>query len=76
MRIFAIKRFHIWAKSHDLTDALLRRATEEIERGSVEANLGGNLYKKRIAKRKRQKWQCSNTGCILGQAENSVFIRF
>ena len=55
MRIFALKRFHSWAKKHELTDALLQRAVEEIEAGIVEANLGGNLYKKRIATKGRGK---------------------
>jgi hypothetical protein len=55
MRIFAIKRFHKWAKSNDLSDDLLRAAVIEIDKGIVDANLGGNLYKKRIATKGRGK---------------------
>lgn len=32
-----------------LTDSALVKTVEEIKKGLVEANLGGNLYKKRIA---------------------------
>lgn len=49
MRIFKIKSFNKWAKKAGLTDSSLRHAVEEIEQGLVEANLGGNLYKKRIS---------------------------
>lgn len=49
MRIFKIKVFNRWAEKVDLTDKQLIKAVEEIEKGLVEADLGGNLYKKRIA---------------------------
>ncbi len=55
MRIFKLKSFSRWAEKHDLTDAALKCAVEEIVAGSVEANLGGNLYKKRIATKGRGK---------------------
>ena len=55
MRIFKLKSFSRWAEKHDLTDAALKRAVEEIAAGSVEANLGSNLYKKRIATKGRGK---------------------
>lgn len=55
MRIFKLKQFSRWAKKHDLTDALLRYAVEEIKVGTVDARLGGNLYKKRIATKGRGK---------------------
>lgn len=41
MRIFKLKRFSKWAEKHDLTDAILKVAIEEIASGIVEANLGG-----------------------------------
>jgi DNA-binding transcriptional regulator YiaG len=55
LRIFKLKSFGRWAERHDLTDAALKCAVEEIAAGNVEANLGGNLYKKRIATRGRGK---------------------
>ncbi len=55
MRVFAIKRFYSWAQSNELTDGLLCEAVNDIEKGNVEANLGGNLFKKRIATKGRGK---------------------
>jgi hypothetical protein len=55
LRIFAIKRFHKWAQRNELTDDLLRAAVDEIDKGIVDTNLGGNLYKKRIATKGRGK---------------------
>lgn len=55
MRVFAIKRFYKWAGKHDLSDELLLSAVKEIEAGLVDADLGGNLYKKRIATKGRGK---------------------
>lgn len=55
MRIFAIKLFYKWAQGNELTDNLLCDAVDEIERGNVDANIGGNLYKKRIATKGRGK---------------------
>ena len=52
MRIRALKnrQFARWAKSEQLTDQALCIAIREIERGLVDAKLGGFLLKKRIAK--------------------------
>ncbi len=74
MRIFAIKRFHSWARSHELTDALLRHAVEEIEQGLVDANLGGNLYKKRIATRGRGKSGSVRTLVVYSSKNRTFFL--
>jgi hypothetical protein len=55
LRIFAIKQFYKWAQGNELTDNLLRVAVAEIDKGIVDANLGGNLYKKRVATKGRGK---------------------
>jgi hypothetical protein len=39
------KEFHRWAKKENLSDALLLAALDEMERGLVEADLGGNVLK-------------------------------
>ncbi|HEX4774458.1 MAG TPA: type II toxin-antitoxin system RelE/ParE family toxin [Candidatus Saccharimonadales bacterium] len=74
MRIFAIKRFHAWAKGHELTDALLRRAVEEIAQGNVEANLGGHLYKKRIATKGRGKSGSVRTLVAYSAKQRTFFL--
>lgn len=43
------KEFHRWAKKENLSDALLLAALDEMERGLVEADLGGNVFKKRVS---------------------------
>lgn len=48
MRIFKTRLFAKWAQKERLTDKALAQAVEEMERGLVDANLGGNVYKKRI----------------------------
>ncbi len=49
MRAFKSKEFHKWAKKEGLSDGLLLEALEEIERGLVDADLGGGILKKRVS---------------------------
>jgi len=49
MRIFKNKAFHRWIKEVGLSDSQLKNAVIEICNGLYEANLGGNIFKKRIA---------------------------
>jgi len=49
MRIFKTRSFNRWAVDIKITDEALNNAVNEIERGLVDANLGGHVYKKRIA---------------------------
>ena len=49
MRLFKHRIFDQWAESNNITDNSLKKAIEEIQKGLYEANLGGGLYKKRIA---------------------------
>lgn len=55
MRVFKTKRFAKWAKKSLVSDAMLIKATIEIEEGSFEANLGGAVLKKRVATKGRGK---------------------
>ena len=43
------KEFHKWAKKQGLNDTVLLAALDEMERGLVEADLGGNVFKKRVS---------------------------
>ena len=49
MRIFKTKWVHRWAGKEGLTDASLRAAADEMRRGLVDADLGGCVFKKRVA---------------------------
>lgn len=50
MRAFKVKVFNRWARKEGISDIVLLRAAREVAGGNVEANLGGYLFKKRIAK--------------------------
>jgi len=49
MRIFKNKAFNKWATKEGLCDSVLRAAVVEIERGLIDADLGGHVVKKRVA---------------------------
>lgn len=48
MRIFKNIDFHHWSKELGISDRKLKEAADEISKGLYEANLGGNILKKRI----------------------------
>lgn len=49
MRIFKNRIFSKWATKEGLDDDALRAAVDEMERGLIDADLGGNVVKKRVA---------------------------
>ena len=50
MRAFKNKWFNRWARVEGISDDVLLDAANEIMEGKVEADLGGYLFKKRIAR--------------------------
>ena len=68
------KLFAKWADKEGLTDAALRKAIAEINAGSVEANLGGDVYKKRIAIPGRGKSGGSRTLLAFKKDDKAFFI--
>ena len=49
MRIFKNKLFSKWAEKEGIGDSVLRTAVDEMERGLIDADLGGHVVKKRVA---------------------------
>ncbi len=49
MRIFKTKTFARWMRKEGLRDAGLVTAVEELKIGQFDADLGGKVYKKRVA---------------------------
>lgn len=49
MQIFKNKAFNKWAAKEGLDDDALTSAVEEMERGLIDADLGGHVMKKRVA---------------------------
>jgi len=50
MKVFKRKDFARWQAAEKLSEAFLCKAVKEMERGLIDADLGGSLYKKRIAR--------------------------
>jgi hypothetical protein len=48
-RSFKTKTFSKWMKKAGLEDANLLLAINEMEKGLIDADLGGNVFKKRVA---------------------------
>lgn len=51
MRVFVTKWFKRWARREKLAEDQLLGSVEEVEDGLIDADLGGGLIKKRIARR-------------------------
>lgn len=49
MKAFKTRTFQRWAGKAGVTDAALLNAIVQMERGLIDADLGGNLYKQRVA---------------------------
>lgn len=50
MRVFKTKTFPRWARKERIDDSWLAAAVAQMRRGLVDARLGGNLLKKRVAR--------------------------
>jgi hypothetical protein len=50
MRVFKNKWFNRWARNEGITNTDIRTAAEQVTTGDVEADLGGYLFKKRVAR--------------------------
>lgn len=50
MRVFKTKHFSRYARKEGIEDSVLEGAIREIERGLIDAVLGGGLIKKRVAR--------------------------
>ena len=48
MRIYQGLEFKKWSSKYGISDEMLIRSIEEMNQGSFEANLGGNVYKKHM----------------------------
>lgn len=74
MRIFKTKAFNKWAIKEGLNDVALWAAVVEIERGLVDADLGGHVLKKRIAIGSRGKSGGSRTLLVYRVEDKAFFV--
>lgn len=49
-KIYKTRNFVKWAKKERVTETVLKKAIHEISKGLIDADLGGGIIKKRIAR--------------------------
>jgi len=74
VRILKTKTFHSWQKKSDITDDMLVIAVQDMQKGLIDAELGRNLLKKRIARKDSGKSSGYRTIVATKKKENWFFI--
>ncbi len=73
-RVFKIRVFSRWMRKTDLTDQVLCAAIAEMERGLVDADLGGGIVKKRVALPGRGKSGSARTLIATNKSSRWFFV--
>lgn len=68
------KQFKKWVLKQDIESKELSIALEEMENNNFDANLGGNLYKKRVRFKGKGKSGSGRTIICYKKGDRSVFI--
>lgn len=74
MRAFKTRAFARWADAEDLIDSALASAVAEMERGLVDAHLGAQVVKKRVALPGRGKRGGARTLLAFKKGEKAFFV--
>jgi hypothetical protein len=74
MRAFKIKAFAKWASGEGLSDDALASAVVEMEKGLIDAKMGGQVVKKRVALPGRGKRGSTRTLVAFKQGNKAFFI--
>ena len=74
MKIFKTKHFARWAKKEKIMDKLLHTAAVEVCEGLIDADLGGGLIKKRVAKKGEGKRGGHRVLLAVKDKDRSIFI--
>jgi hypothetical protein len=74
MKIYKTPQFNRWARKASLGDAELCQAALEIADGLYEADLGGGLFKKRIARMGQGKRSGFRTLVAFNRVDRWVFL--
>ena len=72
--ILKTRNFARWARKSRLSDSLLKEAVLEIQRGLLDADLGGGIVKKRIALPGRGKRGSSRTLLATNRNDRWFFV--
>ena len=74
MQAFKTRVFARWASREGLGDDVLASAVLEMERGLIDASLGGQVVKKRVALPGRGKRGSTRTLVAFKEGEKAIFI--
>lgn len=74
MRVLKNKAFHQWAKEQRLSDSILIKCVKEMEQGLYDANLGGNVYKKRLSLKGKGKSGGARLILAFKKNDRTIFI--
>jgi len=74
MQVFKTRAFVKWADDEGLNDGALGAAVVEMEQGLIDARLGGQVVKKRVALPGRGKRGSTRTLVIFRQGDKAFFI--
>ena len=73
-RILKTRTFNRWLRKTLLSNTALLKAIAEMERGLVDADLGGNVYKKRVALPGRGKSGSTRTLIATNREDRWIFM--
>jgi hypothetical protein len=68
------KWFHKWAKKHKIVDKMLLEAIDNVENNLSSTNLGGGLFKVRIASSHRGKSSSFRTIIVYKKDDKAVIV--
>ncbi len=71
---YVTRQFDRWARKEGVSDESLCKAIAEMEQGLVDAKLGGNLYKKRVAAPGRGKRGSYRTLAAFKPGDKAFFV--
>jgi hypothetical protein len=74
MRAFKTKAFAKWARSQGVSDNVLATAVAEMERGLIDAQLGGQVIKKRVRLPGRGKSGSTRTLVAFRRRRKAFFV--
>ncbi len=72
--IFKTKRFDKFAQQNNIHDSMLIEAVDRAEKGLIDANLGSNVIKQRIARKGQGKSSGYRTLIIIRSGEKAFFV--
>lgn len=74
MRIYKSREFARFARKSNIPDSDLCRAVDEILRGTVDAELGGGVFKQRVRRKGQGKSGSFRTIILLRIREVAIFV--